>query len=55
MTGFMVFTVNLLLLNVALAATDCEILNSGISSISSTACCMETAGIVCVDGRVTEM
>jgi hypothetical protein len=37
------------------AATDCEILNSGISSISSTACCTETAGIKCVNGRVTKM
>jgi hypothetical protein len=43
------------LLALALAATDCEILNSGISSISSTTCCTETSGIVCVNGRVTVM
>jgi hypothetical protein len=43
------------LLTMALAATDCEILNSGISLISSTACCTKTTGIVCVNGRVTEM
>jgi hypothetical protein len=42
-------------MTMALAATDCEILNSGISSISSTACCTETAGIVCINGRVKEM
>jgi hypothetical protein len=39
----------------AFAATDCEILNSGISSISSTACCTATFGITCVEGRVIEM
>jgi hypothetical protein len=39
----------------AFAATDCEILNSGIPSISSTACCTETEGITCEDGRVIEM
>jgi hypothetical protein len=38
-----------------LAATDCEILNSGISLISSIAFCTETAGITCVNGRVTKM
>jgi hypothetical protein len=43
------------LLSEAFAATDCEILNSGISTISATACCTETAGITCLDGRVTEM
>jgi hypothetical protein len=53
-TGFIVF-IMCSLLTMALAATDCEILNSGISSISSTACCTETKGIVCVNGRVTEM
>jgi hypothetical protein len=39
----------------ALAATDCEILNSGIKSISSTVCCTETTGIGCVNDRVTKM
>jgi hypothetical protein len=43
------------LLTTTLAATDCEILSSGIPSISSTACCTETAGITCIGGRVTEM
>jgi hypothetical protein len=55
MTGFKVITIYSLLLTTAFAATDCEILNSGISSISSTACCADTAGIVCVNDRVTEM
>jgi hypothetical protein len=52
-TGFIVFIL-CSLLTMAHAATDCEILNSGISSIS-TACCTETAAIVCVNDRVTEM
>jgi hypothetical protein len=52
--GYLVFIL-CSLLTMALAATDCEILNSGISSISSTACCTETEGIICVNGRVTEM
>jgi hypothetical protein len=43
------------LIAVAYAATDCEILNSGIRTISSTDCCTETDEITCVDGRVTEM
>jgi hypothetical protein len=42
------------LLTIALAATDCQILNSGIPVISPTACCTET-GITCLNGRVTEM
>jgi hypothetical protein len=53
-TGFIV-VILCSLLTMALAATDCEILNSGISSISSSTCCIETLGIVCVNGRVTEM
>jgi hypothetical protein len=52
--GFIVFIL-CSLLTMALAATDCEILNLGISSISSTACCTQTAGIVCVNDRVTKM
>jgi hypothetical protein len=51
--GFILFVL-CSLLTMALAATDCEILNSGIASISSTGCC-GTAGITCVNGRVTEM
>jgi hypothetical protein len=43
------------LLTTTLAATDCEILNSGIPSISSTARFIEIAGITCIVGRVTEM
>jgi hypothetical protein len=52
--GFILFIL-CSLLTMAIAATDCEILNSGIPSISSTACCTETTGIVCVNDRVTEM
>jgi predicted neutral ceramidase superfamily lipid hydrolase len=52
--GFIIFIL-CSFLTIALAATDCEILNSGISTISSTACCTETAGIVCINGRVKEM
>jgi ABC-type amino acid transport system permease subunit len=47
------------ILTMALAASDCEILNSGISSISTTCCTTNYHGnyyeIVCVEGRVTEM
>jgi Leucine-rich repeat (LRR) protein len=43
-----------LLLSSALAATDCEILNSGIPLISATACCTQV-GFICVNYRVTEM
>jgi hypothetical protein len=39
----------------AFAATDCEILNSGIPAISATDCCTETPGVTCVEDRVTEM
>jgi Leucine-rich repeat (LRR) protein len=53
-TGLIIF-IACSFLTLALAATDCEILNSGMSSISSTACCTETSGIVCVNDRVTEM
>jgi hypothetical protein len=56
-TGFILFIL-CSLLTATLAATDCEILNSGISSISSTSCCTQIFGmdgIVCVTGRVTEM
>jgi hypothetical protein len=53
-TGFLVFIL-CSLLTATIAATDCEILNSGISSISSNACCTKTAAIVCVNDRVTEM
>jgi hypothetical protein len=42
------------ILTIALAATDCQILNSGIPVISPTACCTET-GITCLNGRVTDM
>jgi hypothetical protein len=53
-SGYLAFILSSLL-TVTLAASDCEILNSGISSISSTACCAETEGIICVNGRVKEM
>jgi hypothetical protein len=52
-TGFYVIIL-CSLLTVTFADTDCEILNSGIPSISATDCCT-TTGITCVDGRVTEM
>jgi hypothetical protein len=39
----------------AFAATDCEILNSGIPAISATDCCTGTAGISCFEGRVIAM
>jgi hypothetical protein len=39
-------------LNGALAATDCEILNSGIPEISSTACCSQSSIIRCENERV---
>jgi hypothetical protein len=52
-TGFYVIIL-CSLLTITLADTDCEILNSGIPSISATDCCT-TNGITCVDGRVTEM
>jgi hypothetical protein len=55
MTGFTFITLYSMLITAALAATDCEILNSGIPSISSMACCTDTAGIVCLNGRVKEM
>jgi hypothetical protein len=43
------------LLLVTFAATDCDILNSGIPLISSSACCTETVGIICKNERVIEM
>jgi hypothetical protein len=45
---------NFFLLTMTIADTDCEILNSGIPSISAPACCGNN-GIVCIDGRITEM
>jgi hypothetical protein len=53
-TGFVLFII-CSLLTMVLAATDCEILNSGIPSISSAACCNEVEGIYCSSGRVTKM
>jgi hypothetical protein len=53
-TGFKLVTICSFVI-CAFAATDCEVLNSGIPSIDSTACCTATPGITCVDGRVTEM
>jgi len=43
----------LLLLHVQ-ALTDCQILNSGISAITSGDCCVQS-GITCVSGRITRM
>jgi ABC-type amino acid transport system permease subunit len=45
------------LMTMTYAATDCEILNSGISSISATACCIiKGNGISCSpNGRVIQM
>jgi hypothetical protein len=53
-TGFIVLLI-FTLMAVTIAATDCEILNSGIPSIFSTSCCTRNYGITCKDGRVTEM
>jgi hypothetical protein len=37
-----------------LAATDCEILNSGFPAINATDCCTRN-GITCEDGRIVKM
>jgi hypothetical protein len=53
-TGFYVI-IMFSLLTITIADTDCEILNSGIPSISATDCCTTTTGVTCVDERVTKM
>jgi hypothetical protein len=53
--GTLTIVILLSLLAPSLAATDCEILNSGIPSIPAEGCCTATVGITCVDGRATVM
>jgi calcineurin-like phosphoesterase len=54
-TGYTLIIILSIMTVTTIAATDCEILNSGILSISSTSCCTEADGIICEDERVIEM
>ena len=43
------------LITLTIADTDCEIMHSGFPVISATTCCTDNNGIVCANGRVTQL